>query len=67
MRQFPPLVSRPVRIPRTRLMTSTSLRTVFGLTLALLGFAKANAQAQINIDWSNLSAVTFSGTGSTPW
>ncbi len=48
-------------------MTSTSLRTVFGLTLALLGFAKANAQAQINIDWSNLSAVTFSGTGSTPW
>ncbi|MBX3735386.1 MAG: PEP-CTERM sorting domain-containing protein [Candidatus Didemnitutus sp.] len=45
-------------------MTSTSLRTLFGLTLALLGFAKANAQAQINIDWSNLSAVTFSGTGS---
>lgn len=45
-------------------MTSTLPRALIGLALTLIGFAKANAQAQINIDWSNLSAVTFSGTGS---
>jgi len=45
-------------------MSSTPLRALFALSVLLLGFAKANAQAQINIDWSDLSAVTFTGTGS---
>lgn len=42
---------------------SSSLRILFCLGLALVGYAKSHAQVLLNIDYSNLSAVKFTATG----
>ena len=48
-------------------MSNTRLRTLLCLGLALLGFARLNAQSVVlTIDWSNLSAVKFTASGTAP-
>ena len=44
-------------------MNLRSLRALLGLAVGLVSLKTAGAQAQLNVDLSNLSAVTFTATG----